>query len=86
MAKKTLGYILSIIGLASIALSFNQITSALKITLPSQLTSDILLIAGIAILVIGFFLIRKKGLSTLGQKAVEVPIYKGNQIIGYRRN
>ncbi len=86
MAKKKIGYIITLLGLASIALSFNQITTALKITLPSQLTPDILLIAGIAILVIGLFLIRKKGPSISGQKSVEVPIYRGKEIIGYRRN
>ncbi len=84
MIKKTLGYILSLAGLAGIALTFETVTKALKVTLPAQLTPTYLTIGSIVLILIGIFLIVK---SPSGKRQeAEVPIYHGKEIIGYRRH
>ena len=75
--KKLLGYILLLLGLLALAINFGF----LKITLPETIKPIYLLIAGIVLIILGFFLAfsRKKHTSE------EVPIYQGNKIIGYRK-
>lgn len=84
MVKKILGYILFIAGLAGVALSFSVIRTPLKITIPAPLTELTLMVAGIVLLLIGAFL-SFGGRGSGGQKAAEVPIYQGKNIIGYRK-
>ena len=83
--KKLIGYVLSLVGLAGLLLSFESVTEALKITLPTFLSSNNLLIISLALLVVGIFSLYNKG-SSKKQKDVEVPIYKGKEIVGYRRH
>ena len=83
MIKKFIGYILAIIGLSGIALTFPQVKS--QFTLPAQisaLSNTVLTVASLAIIVIASFLILNKKEK---HKAEEVPIYSGRNIIGYRR-
>lgn len=77
---KVLGYIIALIGLVLMAVSF------LKLPLPSQISPKIVLIAGVIVIVIGI-------LMSLGKKEnqvkSEVPIYEGQgknrKIVGYQR-
>ena len=82
MAKKTLGYIIGIVGLVAIALSFSIVRSIIGINTIFGLSDTYLMIIGIVLALIGGFLaFKSKG----GEKPKEVPIYRGNQIIGFRR-
>lgn len=83
--KAILGYILAGIGLIGFALSYESVRTALKISLPEQITETTLLVASIVVILIGvFFLAKNKGLGN--GKHREVPIYEGNRIVGYRRS
>jgi len=81
---KSIGYLLLIIGLIIIAFSFKEVQTAVKITLPETLPSNYLLIGGGVIFVIGA-LMSFSGKKRTVQGGGEVPIYRGNQVIGYRR-
>ena len=80
--NKLLGYIVSVVGIIILALSFSQVRTALNLTLPAALSDTILIIAGLVVLAIGAFIISKGGGS---KKGAEVPIYHGKEIVGYRR-
>lgn len=80
---KIIGYIIAILGLASLALTTSQIRKAIPFQLPPQITTTTLTIVGVVLIIIGILFSFKKSSST--SKAVEVPIYQGNQIVGYRR-
>lgn len=86
---KMIGYILAIIGLIGLAASLikevqDPIFKALNLS-ASQISSTYLMIGSIIVIVIGIFIIMKKG--GKGTKASgEVPIYHGNKIVGYRRH
>ena len=81
---KILGYIISIIGLIALALTVETVKKIVSLQLPPQLNNTILTIVGVVILLIGIFLVIKNP-DNSATKNVEVPIYQGNQIIGYRR-
>lgn len=83
MNKKTIGYILSIAGIAGLALSNEKIRGLIKISLPEQLTPQYLMFLSVILILSGLFLSFKKKTK---QKTVEVPIYEGNNIVGYRRH
>ncbi len=79
---KPLGYFLAVLGIVSLASGFvPQIQNALFI---SELGLDNIYISaiGIGLVVIGVLLIQKDP-ST--KQPVEVPIYHGKEIVGYRR-
>jgi len=82
MVKKILGYLLSIVGIIGLAMTFPQITLITKTTLP--LDNLTLTIISLAILGIGVIILIKNKSSK--QKVREVPIYKGKEIVGYRRD
>ncbi len=82
--SKTLGYILAIIGIIAIALTFDAVTKLIKITLPASINNSYLMIGGIIILILGLLIIGG-GKKSVKSKGTEVPIYQGNQVIGYRR-
>ncbi len=85
MVKKILGYVLAIIGILAIsASSIDQIRAPLAPYIPLEISNNYLLIGGIALAVIGIFLVLKSPRSRK-QKSVEVPIYHGKNIVGYRR-
>lgn len=86
MVKKILGYLLALIGIFSIAItSIEQIRAPITPYLPIELTNDYLLIGGIALTVIGIFLIIKSPKHSKNNKSVELPIFHGKNIIGYRK-
>ena len=83
MTGKTAGYLISAIGLIGLlASSFEQVKqnlSFLKGIPDTQLT-----IISLVILAVGIFIIAKTGTGkTKGEK--EVPIYKGKEVVGFRR-
>ena len=88
--KKFIGYIIAIIGLASLLVwTFPQartiIETATKFKLPAN---DILLVAGIIITLIGVSLVLKRGRGGIlnPPNFTDVPIYEGDRIVGYRRH
>ena len=84
MVKKLIGYILAIAGLIAVAASaIEKIRAFLNPILPQQITNFYLTIGGIILVLIGIFFVLKAGKSK--QKLVEVPIYEGNMIVGYRK-
>lgn len=80
--KKVIGIVVGIVGFVVFALSFPAVKSAFKITLPSVLSDNILMIVGGVLLIIGAFLGFGKG---RGKQAKEVPIYHGESVVGFRR-
>jgi len=80
MVNKTVGYIAIGVGLVVLlASSFQQVKSALFLTAISNI---ILTVVGIVVLGIGVFILSKFSRS---KKEKDVPIYKGKEVVGYRR-
>jgi uncharacterized membrane-anchored protein len=80
---KLIGIIAIVLGAISLLLTVDSVKAQVPIQIPAQITSMYLTIIGIVLLIVGLFLI--KGTSNkLSSK--EIPIYKGNQIVGYRQN
>lgn len=78
---KMLGYIIAAAGLVIALLSFYvKNIPALKTIPPTYL-----MIGGVVILIVGVALTLNKGKSKVSQEAEEVPIYRGNKIVGYRK-
>lgn len=81
MVKKILGYVLCGAGLIGLAASaIKEIRE--KIPLPETITKTTLMIISVALVVVGIFFLMKK----TEKISAEVPIYKGKQIVGYRRH
>ncbi len=75
--NKLTGYILAIVGLVVVLLSFNL--SKLGLTAIKQTYA---LLIGLVLVAVGVFFVMSKGTD---QAAEEVPIYHGKKIVGYRR-
>jgi len=84
--KKILGYCLSVIGVGLIAITFPEVTKVVTLPLPAGITNNYLLIGGIVLVAIGIFFVMGKDKIDKRQKAEEVPIYEGKQVVGYRRS
>ena len=85
MIKRSIGYILTIIGVLAIALTFAPIANLIPLTLPETITNFQLILGGIIVIIIGILLIKTKSKHKKSKTQREIPIYKGNDIIGYRR-
>jgi uncharacterized membrane protein SirB2 len=83
--KKAIGYLILVIGVVVLALSYKVVQTSLKITLPSPLTDNILLYAGIVILLVGAYFSFRTSSSGTHKAMSEVPIYHGKEVVGYRR-
>lgn len=81
--KKPLGYLLFILGIAAVAISFSTVRSAIGINLPAGLTDLYMLIIGAALLLVGAFL--GFGGKVRGKQLREIPVYHGKEIVAYRR-
>lgn len=86
---KILGYLIALLGLGIVILSFN--IKRLNIALPTSLKTSYIMIAGLAIVIIGvaFTLKKKSSNSKITQATEEVPIYEGEgkqrKIVGYKK-
>jgi len=82
--NKIIGYILAMLGLLGIVI-YTIPEVADFAALPAQLTGTTLLIVSIVLLVVGIFFIKRSG-GKRGKQETEVPIYKGKNVVGYRRH
>jgi len=80
--KKMVGYVVMLLGVAFILVK--MFGSKFNISLPEVLSGYILWAVAGALIVVGFFLTLGKTRKMFG--AAEVPIYRGREIIGYRRH
>ena len=81
--KKVLGWVLMAIGAIALLSSLSATKSFIPIKIPDGISTNIILIAGAVLLIIGALL----GLKSADNKkqSKEVPIYHGKEIVGYRR-
>lgn len=80
---KSLGYILAVLGLIGLAAStFGSASLQESIGLDNKIADTTVMIAGIILIAVGILFIVKGSSSG---KVAEVPIYKGKEIVGYRR-
>jgi hypothetical protein len=82
--KKIIGYTIAIIGLAGLLASLSPETLA-QIPQLSKIPSLTLTIASVIIVAIGIFLVYSSNKSGT-KKERELPIYKGKDVVGYRRH
>jgi len=83
---KWLGYILAIIGAIGVLLRTEMIKKLVPITLPAITQTTYFMIGSVVVVVIGLALTMMGGGGMRRSKGGgEVPIYSGNQIVGYRR-
>ncbi len=80
--NKSIGYILSGIGILVLLFSFAFIRNLVGIPLPAGLSDLYLMIIGLVIVVIGGFLVYK---TAKENKLKEVPIYHEKEVVGFRR-
>ena len=82
--KRGLSYFVILIGIIVLSLSILPVKKYFITMLPelSSIPNYVIIVLGSVILVIGIFLFRKS--SYIGQR-LEVPIYQGRNIVGYRR-
>lgn len=83
MMKKIIGYVLAIMGLLGFLLTFDKVKELTNITFLESITNMQMTIAAVVLIAIGVFLIFKSGAEEAPE---EVPIYKEDKIIGYRRH
>lgn len=80
--KKIVGYILLVLGVAALALSYQQVRTLIKIAIPPVISDTYLTIGGAVLIILGFVLVfRVMG----GKTHHEVPIYHGEKVVGFRR-
>ena len=80
--NKLIGYVIAIIGLVGLLLTFEKFKTLLKIPLPSGITNNILTIISLVIIAVGIFFVIK---FNNDNKVSEVPIYHGKDVVGFRR-
>ena len=84
MVTKLLGYLITLVGIAGIALrSFPKIGTFLKI--PATIPTLYITAGGGILVLIGIVLILKGDGGGYASAGRELPIYQGNRIVGYRR-
>lgn len=82
--NKILAYIIIAIGLLGVVVY--TVPEVAEVTdLPKDLSGTPLIVVSIVILAIGIFFVVRGG-SRGGKQAEEVPIYKGKNVVGYRRH
>ena len=80
--KKLIGYIISILGIAIIALGAMPNLRTSLAFIPAGIKDLYIMIVGLAVVTVGIVLI---SLSASSQKVSEVPIYHGKEVVGFRR-
>lgn len=85
MITKTLGYIVAVVGLAGVAAwALPNIKSMIPVPGLSQIGDTTLLVASLIVAAVGLY-VATRGSNRM-RKGVEVPIYRGKNIVGYRRH
>lgn len=86
--KKILGWILALIGLFFVAFGVEVIRPSVLELVPSLSFIDSIfsMAFGFVLLFFGILLIRFSKSKGMKMKDIELPIFQGNKIIGYRRN
>ena len=84
--KKVIGYIIALVGIIGVAAPLvPQLYSLLPI--PSGTPDLYIIIGGVILVVVGLaFLVKRGGGRSSSKKRREVPIYEGEEIVGYRRH
>jgi len=83
---KIVGYIIAIIGMIGVLLKTEMVKKLIPITLPAITQTTYFMIGSVVVVVIGLALTMMGGGGMRRAKSGgEVPIYSGNQIVGYRR-
>ena len=81
--KKIFGYVFLLLGLALIVINIEIIKTKLPFTIPATIQPLYITIAGVVLIALGaFFLFQGRG----AKQSAEVPIYRGKEIVGYRRH
>lgn len=83
--RKIVGYVIMVLGIAPLIVYFAFPKISDKLPYLSSLKPGLIIGACLLIIAIGFLLAKNKSPSTSGQEDEEVPIYKGNKIVGYRK-
>ena len=86
--NSSLGYIIVLIGLLGLAIAnLKEVQDFAQNLIPqlAQIDSTTLTIVSVIIVLVGVFLVTKSS-HMRTQRLHEVPIYKGNQIVGYKRH
>jgi len=86
--NRILGYVVSLLGIGVLTLGIKPTNAYFDDVLPfiSSINDLYFMIGGFVILVIGVFLIRASGSSRDRKgKNVDLPIYQGKDVVGYRR-
>ncbi|MEI6731040.1 MAG: hypothetical protein WCK90_00010 [archaeon] len=83
MTGKILGYIVTLIGLAGFAFTFDVVNAAIKVPGISLIGKTPLTVVSLIIIALGLFLVIQVGGSSKQPK--EVPIYHGDKVVGFRR-
>lgn len=81
--SKILGYILSVIGIAIIAIGSIKPLRATLGFIPDAIKDLYIMVIGLAIVIVGILFLYKEGSGN--QKVTEVPIYHGKEVVGFRR-
>lgn len=81
---KLVGYLISVIGIALLVLSSEPMQKVLGEKLPEIATNFNLMVGGGILVLIGIAFVLKSKKKV--KKSEEVPIYKGKEIVGYRRH
>lgn len=85
--KKVLGWILALLGLFFVAFGVEILRPSILKFLPFLEVVDVTfsLAFGVVVLIIAVFFLRGKKYKQI-MKDIELPIFQGSKIIGYRRN
>jgi uncharacterized membrane protein len=79
--NKAIGYVLIVVGFLVFLLSFPQVSKVVKIPMPAGVTANIIMIVGVAVLLVGAFLVSRGAKN----KVDEVPVYSGKDVVAFRR-
>lgn len=84
--NRILGIILVLIGILGIAItSIPELKPYVPIPLPVGLSDNVIFYGSIIVALLGLFIIVKTRRGFSGRQAAEVPIYRGKNVVGYRR-
>ena len=81
---RIIGYLISLIGLIALALTLDPVRKIVNITALDSIPKLTLTIVGLVLVIVGVIIASR--FSYGRGRSAEVPIYRGNRIVGYRRS